>query len=332
MSTDFLSARFAKLAELKVLLLPGCDLEHVPVYTYKLAALEALDLGGNPIGVLSSSIAKLAALAQLSVSHCELVDLPDAMCECTSLTKIDASHNCFTEVPLCVVELEGLIHLNISANEISTLDAGLFELQRLEVLNVANNPIDEAGLLGADAFTSAVKLPDATRAAQLLAKLVPVANGAANHLPDGIGDGTVAGDDVVSPRANERRASSASFSAQCAAALADAAAREVDAYTTPTRRSRSPRAPRSDTPRLMTPVAPEPEGGRLITTSRSALDAAHAAAFPALQLLMLDGTHVASTMLDESSAIVPVLNAFLNGLEARGCVIRIGSTPSPVEC
>ena len=133
MSTAFLSARFTELIHLKVLRLPGCNLQHVPVYVYKLATLEALDLGGNPIGALSSSVAKLTALAQLSVSCCELVDLPDAICECTQLTKLDASRNAFTEVPLCIVELEHLVHLNLSNNAISVLDEALFDLQRLEV-------------------------------------------------------------------------------------------------------------------------------------------------------------------------------------------------------
>ena len=180
----------------------------------------------------------------------------------------------------------------------------------------------------------------------------------------------------MSPVANERGASIASFSAQCAAAL-DAAARKEDAFTTPTRRSRWPRSPRSATPRstsvaplqtaqipavrlipgylplhhcraipshswtppppiivillwyiihydsLQVPIAPEPEGGHLIITSSGELDAAHAAAFPALCFLDLYGTPVASAMIEDPSTIAPAVNAFLNALEGRGCTIRI---------
>ena len=74
---------------------------------------------------------------------------------------------------------------------------------------------------------------------------------------------------------------------------------------------------------LQVPIAPEPEGGHLIITSSGELDAAHAAAFPALCFLDLYGTPVASAMIEDPSTIAPAVNAFLNALEGRGCTIRI---------
>jgi Leucine-rich repeat (LRR) protein len=149
---------------IRILRLNGLGISRLDPSVTRLAFVNSLYLGNNPLAglpddlgrltlfVLSLDSVPLAAfppqvfemsrLRQLSLAHTGLRGLPDSLRRLSGLTSLNLEGNGLDSVPSVVPGLAGLTTLRIGHNPLDSLPAGLSALTRLEQLYVGGAGLD----------------------------------------------------------------------------------------------------------------------------------------------------------------------------------------------
>lgn len=124
---EWIEENHDSLQKVRIFLLSGDKLAHLPEGIGMLPNLEILELDSNNITHVPKGIGMLQKLFDLDLSKNNLTEVPNWITQLKNLKFLDLSNNKITEIPSWIAQLQKLRGLNLSNNNFSEIPGDLIE-------------------------------------------------------------------------------------------------------------------------------------------------------------------------------------------------------------